>query len=147
MGGLSTFFLFVAVSPQEKNYNYENYTATDTRTDVKQLTLPKLEERLLVEETETYYQPRSIHFPAIDWRVLVQPTPQESIFLIFQIALDVKAHDTKKTGLDRVEKFVGASVKKYLAIVTPVRVPPMITVSRDYLTDAVLARSFSLPDQ
>jgi hypothetical protein len=83
---------------------------------------------------DTYYRPRSTEFPTIDSWLLVQPTPQSRPILIFQIVLNTEKHGVNKSGLDITKKLVTADTEKYLVVVTPERVQPKITVSREYLT-------------
>ena len=121
---------------------------TDDESVKKQVTLPNMVEvtvddkTLATHEFYTYYHPMNTNFAAVDSWVLTRPDPgKPPILLTFQMTLNMEKHDTKESGLERVNKLTAGiphDAQRYLVILTPMNVKPRITVRKGYLTNKLL---------
>jgi len=144
---LDLFPILASSQPQGRihfKYVYEEYIHDVTRR--QQVFLPRLEERIVDKETQhthefgVYYRPRRTNFPAVDSWVIVPPNDPKDppIVLVFQMTINMKEHDAKKSGLDWMRELIPKDAEIYHVILTPQVVEPKINVSTDYLTAGFL---------
>ena len=137
---INLFAIPAEASPEDGNYIFNDYRDPC----VGQFTLPRLEERLVDEETRhthelnIYYRPRNANFSIDSW-ILIRPNPRGTLFLLaLRIITDTKERSLTKRDLDRLTRLAPAGALVCPVILARRGVKPRITVPTAYLTKEFL---------
>ena len=125
---------------------YDDYKATNSRKDKKQVNLPNLEEHIIIDKTEahikynTYYRPEHSNSNSIDsWVLIQQGLWKPPIFIMFQITTDVGKCELTQASLDIIDQLdIPKDALRWLVVFSPKEVHPEIGPKMvDYLKKSV----------